>query len=156
MITEVTGSIFDADVEALVNPVNCVGVMGAGLAKQFKEKYPEYFEAYKEACSRRIFKLGQVVYYPIRRRDLGFKPWLLISFPTKNHWKDQTTLNSIELGLRDLKEAVVWVHLLKSIAIPALGCGCGGLDWEEVRLLIYEILGDLQDTKVLLYPPQEN
>lgn len=153
MITEVTGSIFDADVEVLVNPVNCVGVMGKGLAKQFKEKYSEYYKSYKKACSRGAFELGRVALYSVSFH--GDTPWIICSFPTKYHWEDSSTVDSITSGLKDLKSCIEWIHI-RSIAIPALGCGLGGLDWKEVKPLIYEILGNLQDIRILLYPPQEN
>ena len=150
MIKEVTGNIFDADVEALVNPVNCVGVMGAGLAKQFKEKYPRYFQFYTACCKAEIIYLGNVHIYETEAKT---SHRYLISFPTKRHWKDVSEYPVIKEGLIDLC-SVISAFRIASIAIPALGCGLGGLDWEEIKPLIYTILGNLEDVEILLYPPQ--
>lgn len=152
MIKEVTGSIFDANVEALVNPVNCVGVMGAGLAKQFKGKYPKYYESYKEACVSGQLVIGKIHTYITNNK-------ILISFPTKYHWKNKTKIKDVEVGLNTLKIVLDTFRdstglKISSVAIPALGCGLGGLDWEEVKPLIYTILGNLEDVEILLYPPQ--
>lgn len=140
MIKIVYGNIFDQDVDALVNPVNTVGVMGAGLAKQFKIQYPDMFNWYKEECKNDQFNIGEILYY-FSSED---KKWI-INFPTKKHWKDQSTLEYIEEGLKGLCKDLVFEKAVKinSIAIPALGCGLGGLNWNNVKNLIYEYLSNV-------------
>lgn len=140
MIKIVYGDIFDQDVDALVNPVNCVGVMGAGLAKQFKIRYPNMFNWYKKECENDQFNIGEILYY-FSSED---KKWI-INFPTKKHWKDQSTLEYIEEGLKGLCVDLVFEKNIEidSIAIPALGCGLGGLNWNDVKKLIYEYLSNV-------------
>ena len=139
------GNILDADVEALVNPVNCVGVMGAGLALQFKRKFPANFTHYKLACKYEEVYLGSVLlHYNIRH------PKWIINFPTKYHWKDKSSILSIQLGLNDLVRTIE-KHQIQSIAIPKLGCGLGGLDWEVVKPLLIDALDDVKiDCRIFL------
>lgn len=152
MIEYVTGNIFDSGCFAAINPVNCVGVMGAGLAKQFKERYPEMFERYREECSSKNIKLGRNYVWTnpnafrsdIRCTDYGeFAE--IICMPTKNHWKDSSDLEWIILALQDLREYITVNYGPGcSIAIPKIGCGLGGLDWEtQVMPEIERYLGDL-------------
>lgn len=131
MIHITKGNIFDADVEALVNPVNCVGVMGKGLALQFKKRYPDNFDCYKAACDIGDIKIGQM---------LSTRPnKVIINFPTKIHWRDKSKLEYIERGLDGLLKLIDQCGI-KSIAIPPLGCGLGGLKWSEVKPLIIEYM----------------
>ena len=115
------GDILKADAEALVNTVNCVGVMGRGIALQFKKKFPENFSAYKDACDAKEVKLGKVYIH-----DMGkmFNPRYVINFPTKGHWRSKSKIEDIETGLVDLVREVE-ARNIKSIAIPPLGCGLG-------------------------------
>jgi len=130
--------------DALINPVNCVGVMGKGLALQFKRKFPDVFEKYKRACIRGEIKLGEVLAIP----DSGC---FVINFPTKHHWRDKSKIEKIELGLEDLVRKIQELEI-KSISIPALGCGEGGLDWDEVKPLIVNKLSPL-NIKVMIFEP---
>ncbi|MBN2907921.1 macro domain-containing protein [Polycladomyces sp. WAk] len=144
MIRYVRGNILEADVEALVNPVNCVGVMGKGLAFAFKAAYPANFAAYVLACQTGKMKPGAV--YPVFERG----KWIL-NFPTKKHWRQKSRLEYIETGLRDLVR-VIETKGIECIAVPALGCGLGGLDWREVKKLIEQYLGGL-DIDVYVFEP---
>ncbi|MCE7008602.1 macro domain-containing protein [Kibdelosporangium philippinense] len=144
MITEKTGDLLAADTVALVNAVNCVGVMGKGIALQFKRKFPDNFAAYAAACARGEVHLGQMF--------VVTEPRLIINFPTKQHWRSRSRLPDIEAGLEDLVR-VVRDMSIKSIAVPALGSGHGGLPWPSVDALIHEAFAALSDVKVLLYLP---
>lgn len=146
------GDIFQCDAEALVNAVNCVGVMGAGLALQFKNKYPENFEAYKAACKRREVKPGRMFVFETRQ---AATPRFIINFPTKNHWRKKSYLPYIDQGLIDLVNVIrdMGIH---SIAIPALGVGLGGLNWNEVRPRIEHAMEALTDVHVLIFEPYYN
>ena len=126
--------IFDFHVDALVNTVNCVGVMGKGLALQFKQRFPQNFKTYKKECDASNVKIGQMLIH-----DNGFieTPRFIINFPTKQHWRSASKIEYIEAGLKDLKECIK-KNGIKSIVIPPLGCGNGGLNWKDVRSLIEE------------------
>lgn len=142
------GDIFFASTEALVNPVNCVGVMGKGLALQFKKLWPSNYDAYKLACERGDIGIGKVFAYETGHHNVRF----IINFATKNHWKNQSSLVDIEAGLADLVNKVRDLSIT-SIAIPALGCGLGGLKWDDVRPLIEAAFASLPDVRVMLYQP---
>ena len=149
LISQHFGDLFDADVEALVNPVNCVGVMGAGLAKKFKEKYPDNFERYSFWCKTGKADVGYtLVYQPLRG-----KVKYIINFTTKLHWSNNSHIEYIILGLIKLS-ADIMTYDIKSIAIPALGCGLGGLDWKQVRGVIHEVLKDCDCPDIRIYPPR--
>jgi O-acetyl-ADP-ribose deacetylase (regulator of RNase III) len=151
MISEETGNLLDAPADALVNTVNTVGVMGKGLALQFKQAYPDNFRAYQAACRQGAVRLGQMfVYEP----GLAGQPRYLVNFPTKGHWRDRSSLDGIRAGLADLRR-VILDRAITSIAVPPLGCGNGGLDWRDVRPLIDEALGDLPGVRIIVYPPQD-
>jgi O-acetyl-ADP-ribose deacetylase (regulator of RNase III) len=135
MIHETTGDILKANVEALVNPVNTYGVMGAGLALQFKQSYPVMADAYSKLCHQRQVRLGEV---SVWGTGTVAYPHYIINFPTKNHWTQPSRLEYIERGLCDLKQKVMQLAIL-SIAIPQLGCGLGGLNWDNMRPLIYAL-----------------
>lgn len=130
MLIERKGSIFDSTAQAIVNPVNCVGAMGKGLALEFKKRFPQNFQAYKFMCAERLLKTGQVfAHYD----TVGGK--LIINFPTKDHWKNASKLSFIQDGLRNLSTHAEYGQF-ESIALPLLGCGLGGLHVEDVRPLI--------------------
>lgn len=143
-ITFVKGDILDSEAEALVNPVNCVGVMGKGLALQFKSKFPTMFQQYETLCISGCMKLGYVC--PVFDGDS-----LIILFPTKGHWRFPSRPSDIRAGLMDLRHLIESRHI-GSIAIPALGCGNGGVLWTETKKLISEHLGSI-DCKVEVYEP---
>ena len=150
MLSEEQGNLLDADADALVNTVNTVGVMGKGLALQFKQAYPGNFRAYQAACRRGEVQLGKMFTY---ETGLTGRPRFVINFPTKGHWRARSRLNDIKEGLTDLRR-VIRDRKIQSVAIPPLGCGNGGLDWRDVRPLITGALGDLPDVRVMVYPPQ--
>lgn len=149
MIVYKKGNLLEDEAEALVNAVNTVGVMGAGIAKQFKEKFPEMFDKYKKACQQGEVKLGKMHVVPVET-EVGKK--YIVNFPTLEHWTDKSKLSDIETGLEDLVR-VVKEKEIKSIAIPPLGCGVGGLQWEDVRKLTEEAFAGLADVTVHLYEP---
>lgn len=141
-------NIFDSNCEAIINTINCVGVMGGGLAKAFRERYPEMNEAYQGACAHNQVKVGKMWSW----FDHGRGQWL-INFPTKDDWRNPSKYDYIIDGMQDLKAVIADLHL-KSIAIPALGCGLGGLRWEDVRVIIHHTLQNLADDTIIeIYPP---
>ena len=143
------GDIFETQCEAIVNPVNCVGVMGKGLAKVFRSRYPENYRAYQAACLQHQVIVGQMF---ITQVEMDSYLRYIINFPTKHHWSNPSQLEYIEDGLRNLKESLVLLKI-RSVAIPALGCGCGALSWDQVAPRIVDCLGDLDDVYVELYDP---
>lgn len=147
MITFVQGDLLTADVDALVNPVNCVGVMGKGLAKQFKNCFPDYFEDYKRACDKGELTLRSLHCY---QRD---GQWI-ISVPTKVHWRDKSDAYEIWYTIYELGYQIR-MRKIRSVAIPALGCGEGGLPWEQVRSYLVSIFswGELRLCDVRIYEP---
>ncbi|HBB35715.1 MAG TPA: Appr-1-p processing protein [Cyanobacteria bacterium UBA8803] len=149
MITLTQGDILKADAEALVNTVNCVGIMGRGIALQFRKAFPENFKTYKAACDAKQVQPGKMFAYDLNRLC---NPRFIINFPTKRHWKGKSRIEDIKLGLQDLVE-FVQQQQIRSIAIPPLGCGLGGLNWEEVRPLIIEAFHSLPGVSVLLFEP---
>lgn len=149
MIEYTTGNLLDADVDALVNTVNTVGVMGKGVALMFREAFPENFKAYKAACKRGEVETGRMF---VTHRDALMGPRWVINFPTKEHWRSKTRIDWIDSGLEDLKR-LIEQHDIRSIALPPLGCGNGGLDWSEVRPRIEKALGELGSVHVLVFEP---
>lgn len=141
------GDLLAARVDALVNPVNTVGVMGKGLALQFKKAFPDNFAAYERACKTGEVEVGRM--YVVRR--VG-SPKLIINFPTKNHWRDPSRIEYVRDGLLDLAEQIRQLGI-ESIAIPPLGCGLGGLDWAVVKPMIVETLASVPTGRVLLFEP---
>jgi len=148
-VTEVEGNLLAADVDALVNTVNTVGVMGKGIALQFKRAYPENYDAYSAACGNGEVQLGRMF---VTRLDSLSRPYCIINFPTKSHWKSRSRIQSIDAGLADLVRVIQELNI-SSIAVPPLGCGNGGLEWSEVRPLIMRSLSTLPDVDVRLYKP---
>ena len=141
------GDIFEADAEALVNTVNCVGVMGRGIALQFRKAFPENYKAYREVCDRGELHPGMMFVHK-RLHD----PRYVINFPTKRDWRSKSRLEDIEAGLKALVEEVR-ARGIRSIAIPPLGSGLGGLDWAEVRPRIEAAFRALPEVRVLLFEP---
>lgn len=150
MITVAHGNLLDADVDALVNTVNTVGVMGKGIALQFKRAYPAMFTAYARAAKSGQLALGRMHVWETGQLE---GPRLIVNFPTKGHWKANSKLADIERGLDALVE-VIASHGIRSIAVPPLGCGNGGLRWADVEPLIQRKLGRLPGVDVLVYPPE--
>jgi O-acetyl-ADP-ribose deacetylase (regulator of RNase III) len=149
MITYTQGNLLDADVDALVNTVNTFGIMGKGIALMFKEAFPQNFRAYEAACKYKEVRIGHM--FVTERRDLVGPKWI-INFPTKNHWRHPSKLEWISEGLRDLRRVIV-DHHIRSIALPPLGSGNGGLDWSQVRPLIERELQDLSDVRIVVFEP---
>jgi O-acetyl-ADP-ribose deacetylase (regulator of RNase III) len=149
MIEYKTGNIIEADAEALVNSVNCVGVMGRGISLQFKKAWPENFKAYVRACRRGEVQPGKIFVF---ETGSPTNPRYIINFPTKRHWRGKSRIEDIEAGLRALVDEIQR-RGIRSIAIPPLGCGLGGLDWREVRVLIEQALGDLPGVHVIVFEP---
>ncbi len=151
MIEERVGNIIEADAEALVNTVNIVGVMGKGVALQFKLAFPEMFKAYQKACKSHDVQLGKMFVYV--QSSISGPDRYIINFPTKDHWREKSNLNYIEDGLKALIQEIK-VRGIKSIAIPPLGCGMGGLNWADVYPLILDSFLEIPDVRVIIYPPQ--
>ena len=149
MIQITKGDILNADAEALVNTVNCAGVMGRGIALQFKKKFEENFKVYKKACDAGFLRPGMMLVH-----DYGslFNPRYIINFPTKDHWRANSKIDDIESGLTALVDEIR-KRGIKSVAIPPLGCGLGGLKWSQVRPRIEAAMNELADVQVLLYEP---
>ncbi|OOF11729.1 Appr-1-p processing protein [Salinivibrio sp. PR5] len=150
MITYQTGNILHDQADAIINTVNTVGVMGKGLALQFKKAFPENFKVYKKACDDKSLVTGQVL--PVSLNSIS-APFYVINFPTKVHWKSNSKPEYIEQGLESLKSETRRLGL-KSVAIPALGSGLGGLPWQQVEQLIHKHLADMPDVEWRVYPPQ--
>ncbi len=143
------GNLLDAPVEAVVNTVNTVGVMGKGIALMFRDRFPENYKAYAAACKAGEVVVGRMFVMP--GVELEGPRWI-INFPTKKDWRHPTKLEWIASGLEDLK-LVIQEKQIRSIALPPLGCGNGGLDWAVVRPMIEEALSDLQNVEVVVYEP---
>ncbi len=149
MIRFTRGNLLEADVEALVNTVNTVGVMGKGIALMFKEAFPENFRAYANACKRDEVQIGRM--FVTDRGGLLIPRWI-INFPTKQHWRQKARMESVNEGLCDLRR-VIAENKIRSVAVPPLGCGDGGLRWSQVRAVIEEALSALEDVEVVVYAP---
>ncbi len=145
-----SGNILDADTEALVNTVNTVGVMGKGIALQFRQAFPRNYEVYRRACERGEVQPGKMLVVPTDRLE---NPRYVVNFPTKRHWKGKSRVEDIEAGLEALVAEIRRLNI-RSVAIPPLGCGNGGLDWEAVRPLIVRVMAAVPDVEVLLYQPR--
>ena len=149
MIRYTKGNLLDAEVDALVNTVNTVGVMGKGIALMFKEAFPENYRAYADVCKKKEVKLGKM--FVTNRAALKGPQWI-INFPTKAHWRHPSKLKWIVDGLHDLKR-IISEKKIKSVALPPLGSGSGKLEWSHVKLEIELILRDLKDVDVVVYEP---
>lgn len=149
MLVSADKDIFALEVDALVNPVNTVGIMGAGLAAQFKKRYPGNYDAYRRACKRGDLRVGSMFVF-----DLGMlsQPRYIVNFPTKAHWRDASQMAYIKNGLADLRRTVE-SYRIQSLALPMIGCGLGGLDWNDVRPMIVSIFKELSEVEVFLLEP---
>ncbi len=145
------GDLLEAQAEALVNTVNTKGVMGKGVALQFKRAFRENYKAYAAACERGEIEVGKIFVFDLGTLD---HPRYIFNFPTKRHWRQRSRIEYVQTGLEDLVREVR-VHDIQSIALPPLGCGYGGLDWDEVRVLIEEAANRLPEVEFLVYGPQE-
>lgn len=145
MVEVVHGDIFDSGADALVNPVNCVGVMGKGLALEFKNRFPEMYEEYKDLCSKKVMTIGYIHVWKGLRT--------VLNVPTKYHWRHSSNLEDIAHISRHLR-TLAEENNLKSVAVPALGCGLGNLKWEDVKPILEEELKQ-SPVQFYLYPPKE-
>lgn len=147
----ITGNLLEANVEALVNTVNTVGVMGKGIALQFKERFPVNYKIYAAACKKGEVKTGKMLVV----RELTMEgERIIINFPTKTEWFMKSKYEYIEEGLKDLVK-IIEEYSIKSIAIPPLGCGNGGLKWITIKSLMEKYLSQLQDVDIFIYEPNE-
>lgn len=149
MIQTLRGNLLEANVQALVNTVNTVGVMGRGVALQFKLAFPENYEVYRRACERGEVRIGSMLTYDLRRLQ---NPRYIINFPTKQHWRGKSRLEYIDAGLKDLVRTIHDLGI-ESVALPPLGAGLGGLKWSDVLPRIRAAMADLADVEVLVYEP---
>lgn len=149
MIEYKTGDILRESTEALVNTVNCVGVMGRGIALQFKKAFPTNFNRYLAACNRKEVMPGKVFTVEVSQLT---NPKYIINFPTKRHWRGRSKIEDINSGLEALAEEVKSLGIA-SVAIPPLGCGLGGLDWDVVKPKIEAAFANMQEVKVVVFEP---
>ncbi len=149
MIEQARGNLLEADAEALVNTVNTVGVMGKGIALQFRRAFPKNYDFYRKACEHHEVQPGRMLVFATGRFD---NPKYIINFPTKRHWKENSRLEDIEAGLNDLVRVIRELGI-SSLALPPLGAGNGGLDWADVRPRIVAALTPLNNVRVHLYAP---
>ncbi|MDE2394553.1 MAG: macro domain-containing protein [Burkholderiales bacterium] len=149
MIRYVRGNLLEARVEALANAINTVGVMGKGIALAFKQRFDLNFRLYAAACREGEVQVGRVFVTETGEPD---GPRWIVNFPTKQHWRQPSRLPWVTAGLADLRSFIV-EQGVRSIAIPALGAGLGGLAWPDVRLVIEAALAELPDTQVDVYEP---
>lgn len=152
MIKYVEGDLLSADVQALVNTVNTVGVMGKGIAFQFKKKFPNNLNTYIVACKNGTLVTGKMLV--VKERTISGKEKIIINFPTKKDWKHKSKYEYVEEGLKDLIK-VIEENDIKSIAIPPLGCGNGGLEWSKVKQLMEKYLSTLSDVEILIFEPND-
>lgn len=149
MIEFRTGDILTADAEAIVNTVNCVGIMGRGIALQFKNAFPANFKAYEAACAREEVQPGRMFVF---ETDTLTNPKYIINFPTKRHWRGKSRIEDIESGLKALIDEIR-ARGIRAIAIPPLGSGLGGLNWADVRPRIVEALSAIDDLQAIIFEP---
>jgi O-acetyl-ADP-ribose deacetylase (regulator of RNase III) len=145
VLIQLKGNILDSMAHALVNPVNCGGIMGKGLALQFRRTYPRMYQDYQRVCLAGLLQPGSLHVFPVGAR-------YIINFPTKIHWSGKSKLEFIDAGLQTLVEEIL-LRDIHSIAVPPLGCGLGGLMWKDVFPLIKKYLGPLP-TEVQVYAPE--
>ncbi len=151
MIKYIQGDLLSANAEALVNTVNTVGVMGKGIALQFKERYPSNFKIYSTACKRKELKTGKMLIVTERTLE---KEQIIINFPTKTEWYQRSQYSFIEEGLKDLVNVINKLNI-KSIAIPPLGCGNGGLKWDLIKSMMERYLSPLECVDIQIFEPNE-
>ena len=149
MLSYTTGDILREDAEALVNTVNCVGIMGRGIALQFKKSYPLNFKAYEAACEKGEVQPGRL--FVFETNSLTY-PHYIINFPTKRHWRGNSRIEDIDAGLAELV-ATIRTRQIASVALPPLGSGLGGLEWGDVKIRIEAAMHALSDVRVIVYEP---
>ncbi|SDF30444.1 O-acetyl-ADP-ribose deacetylase (regulator of RNase III), contains Macro domain [Mucilaginibacter pineti] len=149
MITYTTGDLLADTAPAVVNTVNTVGVMGKGIALQFREAFPENYNQYKRACRNGKLRIGGLL--AVRDCNLLYGERLIINLPTKTHWRLPSEYSYIETGLTALRNFII-AKRLTALALPALGCGNGGLDWSQVKEIIEQRLCGL-DCRINVYEP---
>ncbi len=149
MIEYKTGDILTEDVTALVNSVNCVGIMGRGIALQFRNVFPDNFDAYAEACKRDEVQPGRLFVFETGQLT---NPRYIINFPTKRHWRGKSRVEDIEAGLHSLVQEIKERNI-RSIALPPLGSGLGGLEWSNVRPRIEAAFQELSDLRIVVFEP---
>ena len=149
MITYVTGNLLQSPAVALVNTVNTAGVMGKGIALQFKKAFPHNFEAYRKGCMNGELAIGKIL--AVKARNLLWGEKLILNFPTKTDWRLPSEYEYIERGLVALREYVT-IHQVESLAIPPLGCGNGGLDWLKVKPMIADAMEGIE-LPIWIYEP---
>lgn len=149
MIKFLRGDIFVSDCQAIVNPVNCVGVSGTGLAEALRYRYPNNFAEYRNLCLRKQLYPGKLL---VVKTEAIFNPLYVINFPTKQHWRDPSKLSYVEDGIIEML-SVLSDFKIKSVAIPALGCGKGKLDWSDVRRLMEDHFSKEEDIYFEIYEP---
>lgn len=147
----IKGNLLEAQTQALVNTVNTVGVMGKGIALQFKEAFPMNFKIYAAACKKQELKPGKLLV--VKENNLNGEK-IIINFPTKTEWFMKSKYEYVEEGLKELVK-VIDEYKIESISIPPLGCGNGGLKWEKVKLLIEKYLGGLSNVNIQVFEPNE-
>lgn len=145
----IKGNLLDAKTQALVNTVNTVGVMGKGIALQFKETFPENYKIYVDAYKKDLLKPGKLL---VTKEHLIDGDKIIINFPTKTEWYLKSKYEYVEKGLKELVK-VISEENIKSIAIPPLGCGNGGLDWDKVKILMEKYLSNLNNVDIQIYEP---
>ena len=150
MIHFVKGNLFDTQCEAIVNTVNCVGVMGKGVALQCKNEYPENYRSYRERCRKGELQPGTLLVLRDTSLRTGHQK-TIVNFPTKTDWRLPSRYEYVDKGLSALR-TFLQTGKVKSIAIPPLGCGCGGLKWEIVKVEIKNFLADLP-VDIFIYEP---
>jgi len=150
MIKYIVGNLFESTAEAIVNTVNTDGIMGKGIALQFKKLFPSNFKVYKDLCKKGDFKIGNLIVVKDQNIETGEK--LIINFPTKTNWRRPSEYSFIVSGLQELVQ-VIQKNNIKSIALPPLGSGNGGLQWHRVKSLIEDHLGSIQDCEIIVYEP---
>jgi len=149
MIEFIQGDLLASNAEAIVNTVNCVGVMGRGIALQFKNRFPDNYKFYETACKRGDVVPGKVLVY---ETNSIINPKYIINFPTKRHWRGTSKFEDIENGLIDLVD-VIKSKKISSISVPSLGCGLGGLDWKDVKSSLISAFTDVGDVSISIYEP---
>lgn len=153
-IKYIKGDMFTDRSEAIVNTVNCVGIMGKGVALEFKKRWPQNFKEYKKVCDDKTLSPG-LMFIHDNSDMFNAGPRYLINFPTKQHWRSKSKISFIEAGLDDLVNQVRKLRI-QSVALPPLGCGNGGLEWQEVRKLVETKLAELSEVDFHVYVPEEH
>ena len=153
MITYQEGDILKSNAQAIVNPVNCVGVMGKGLALQVKQAHPANYAEYRQACKDGALRPGTILTHRLPPQSPDAEPRYILNLPTKRHWKDPSQMEDLRSGIAALVRTAAQLNL-KSIAVPAIGAGLGGLDWNLVHQELLQQMLPLDWIEVHIYPPQ--